>query len=127
MNAKRPYFNPCIISSIKEYFFTGSRGSLAQRYDASFSSSIKDGPEKNELELPIPMVCLVATTVSVINYILLLYITESNRVMLHLTTGLKVINGPKATSGLIAMNRFTVAMSSFSKLFKKLIRDSITP
>jgi hypothetical protein len=78
VNTKRPYFNPCVISSIKEFFFTGSRGSLAQKNEASFSSSINDGPEKNELELPIPMACLVATTVSVIDYyILSSYTTEA--------------------------------------------------
>ncbi|KIM35376.1 hypothetical protein M413DRAFT_14555 [Hebeloma cylindrosporum] len=62
VNTKRPFFHPCIISSIKEFFFTGSHGTLAQKHEARFSSSISTGPEKDELELPIPMVCIVATT-----------------------------------------------------------------
>jgi Domain of unknown function (DUF6532) len=57
--------HPAIISSIKDCFFTNARcGSLADKYAARFSSSIKDGPRKDEMELPIPMVCLIATTAS---------------------------------------------------------------
>jgi hypothetical protein len=78
VDTKRPFFNPCIISSIKEFFFTGNRGTLAQKYEARFSSSIHDGPEKHELELSIPMVCIVATTVSFIS----LSLTESLHVIL---------------------------------------------
>lgn len=57
--------HPAIISSIKNCFFTTTRrGSLADKYAAYFSSSIEDGPRKDDLELPIPMVCLIATTAS---------------------------------------------------------------
>ncbi|KAF8806346.1 hypothetical protein BYT27DRAFT_7103187, partial [Phlegmacium glaucopus] len=62
VNTQRPFFYPCIISAIKEFFFTGSHGSLAQKYEGRFSSSIRDGREKERLELPIAMVCIVATT-----------------------------------------------------------------
>ncbi|KAF8811591.1 hypothetical protein BYT27DRAFT_7062984, partial [Phlegmacium glaucopus] len=62
VDTNRPYFHPCIISSMKECFFTGSRGTYGQKYQARFSSCITDGPGKNELELPIPMVCIVATS-----------------------------------------------------------------
>ena len=48
----------------RNIFFAGNRGTLAQKHEARFSSSICDGPGKDELELPIPMVCIVATTVS---------------------------------------------------------------
>jgi hypothetical protein len=62
VDTKRPFFHPCIISSIKEFFFSGSRGTLAQKHEGRFSSSIDDGPGKDELELPIPIVCIAATT-----------------------------------------------------------------
>ncbi|KAF8804251.1 hypothetical protein BYT27DRAFT_7301508 [Phlegmacium glaucopus] len=61
VDTNHPYFHPCIISSMKECFFTGSRGTHGQKYQTQFSSCITDGPGKSELELPIPMVCIVAT------------------------------------------------------------------
>ncbi|KAF8812009.1 hypothetical protein BYT27DRAFT_7088331 [Phlegmacium glaucopus] len=61
VDTKQPFFHPCIISSIKEFFFMGSHGTLAQKHETHFSSSIQDGLGKEELELPIPMVCIVAT------------------------------------------------------------------
>lgn len=63
-NEKRAYFHPAIIASIRDCFFTGKRGTLADKHRGSFKSSINDGPSKHELELPIAMVAIVATTVS---------------------------------------------------------------
>ncbi|KAG6808410.1 hypothetical protein H0H92_004235 [Tricholoma furcatifolium] len=57
----KPYHHPMIISALREYFFSAARGSLASRHIARFTSSIKDGPQAKELELPIPMVCMIAT------------------------------------------------------------------
>ncbi|KJA19342.1 hypothetical protein HYPSUDRAFT_143866 [Hypholoma sublateritium FD-334 SS-4] len=62
VDTNRPYYHPCIISSIKEAFFTGSRGTLSQKYQARFRSTILEGPKKSELELPIAMVCIIATS-----------------------------------------------------------------
>jgi hypothetical protein len=57
--------HPAIISSIKNSFFTTTRrGSLADKYATHFSSSLNVGPRKDELELPIAMVCLIATMAS---------------------------------------------------------------
>lgn len=42
--------------------FSGSHGTLAQKHEGRFSSSIRSGAGKDELELPIAMVCIVATT-----------------------------------------------------------------
>lgn len=101
---------------------------MAQKYEARFSSSIRDGPEKDELELPIPMVCIVATTVSFI-YLSLTECdsTDSSRTMLRLTTGVKGINGEKVTSALMLTNISTEVMNFSLIPCKKRNRRSITP
>ena len=64
INTKKPFLHPVIISSMKECFFTASQtSSYADKYAAQFTSSIKEGPKKDELEVPIAMLCLIATTV----------------------------------------------------------------
>ena len=61
---KRAYFHPAIVASIRDCFFNGARGSLADKHEASFTSSIAEGSGKDERELPIAMVSLIATSVS---------------------------------------------------------------
>jgi hypothetical protein len=63
IDTKQPFFHPAIISTLKEYFFTGSRGSKADKHDNRFQSSLATGDAKNERELPIAMVSLVAAMV----------------------------------------------------------------
>jgi len=99
---------------------------LAHKYEARFSSSICDGPEKDELELPIAMVCIVATTVSSVHFSSIASHTDVNRTMLCLITGVKGINGAKVTSALKLMNIFTEVMSSSSTRCVKQNRSSIT-
>lgn len=72
VNTRKPYHHPAIITALKECFFIGSRGSLAENHDARFASSVKQGPGKEEREIPIAMACLIATTVSKIYYQLLI-------------------------------------------------------
>ncbi|KAG6905734.1 hypothetical protein DXG01_001084 [Tephrocybe rancida] len=57
----KPYQEPAIISALKEYFFSGSCRSLASKHASRFTSRIKEGPASLELELPLPMVCMIAT------------------------------------------------------------------
>ena len=127
VDTKRPYFHPCIISSIKEFFFAGNRGSLSQKYEARFSSSIHDGLGKDELELPIPIVCIVATTVSLIYLSLIACDTDPSRPMLRLMTGIKGINGAKVTSVLKLMKISTEVMNSSLKPCVNRIWSSFTP
>ncbi|GLB45655.1 hypothetical protein LshimejAT787_2500470 [Lyophyllum shimeji] len=54
--------NPIIISTLKEFYFPGTRGSLGEKHAHMFSSSIEEGPGSNELEIPLPMLAIVATT-----------------------------------------------------------------
>ncbi|KAG6810655.1 hypothetical protein H0H92_010892 [Tricholoma furcatifolium] len=56
----KPFMHPSIISSIREYYFLGSRGSLASKHQSRFKSSISEGPQAKELEVPMAMVCMVA-------------------------------------------------------------------
>lgn len=53
-----------MISTLRDVYFAGARGSYAERYSARFVSSIVEGPRKYERELPAPMVALAATGVS---------------------------------------------------------------
>ncbi|KAF8065172.1 hypothetical protein FPV67DRAFT_1628477 [Lyophyllum atratum] len=57
----KPFHHPMIISSIREYYFSGTRGSIATKHASRFTSSIETGPQALELEIPLPMVCTIAT------------------------------------------------------------------
>ncbi|KIM35644.1 hypothetical protein M413DRAFT_32395 [Hebeloma cylindrosporum] len=61
VDTKQPFFHPAIISTIKEYFFTGSRGSKADKHDNRFKSSL--ATKASERELPIAMVSFVASMI----------------------------------------------------------------
>ena len=84
---------------------------MAQKYEARFSSSVLEGPGKDELEMPIPMVCIVATTVSLIHCFLFKDSADVSRTMLRSMIGVRGISGAKATSALILMKIFTEVMS----------------
>lgn len=60
----KPFFHLAMISTLREAFFTGSRGSFAERYQDRFVSSITDGPRKQERELPAAMVAMAATSIA---------------------------------------------------------------
>ena len=78
-------------------------------------SSISDGLGKDELELPIAMVCIVATTVSLIHFSSSASCTDldMNRTMHHLMTGVKGINGARATS-VLKLTRISTEVMNFS-------------
>ncbi|KAG5654271.1 hypothetical protein H0H81_005120 [Sphagnurus paluster] len=59
----QPFHHPVIVSSVREYYFTGTRMSFANRYMSRFTSSIETGPQALEREVPLPMVCMIATAV----------------------------------------------------------------
>ncbi|GLB45106.1 hypothetical protein LshimejAT787_2000110 [Lyophyllum shimeji] len=59
----KPFHHPIIVSSMREYFFSATRGSMASKHAARFASSIPSGPQALELEVPLPMVCTIATAV----------------------------------------------------------------
>ncbi|GLB45664.1 hypothetical protein LshimejAT787_2500560 [Lyophyllum shimeji] len=63
LNKKKPFGHPAALSSLKEYAFTGARGTLADRLANSFSSIIEDGPGADEPEIPAPMLCIIATAI----------------------------------------------------------------
>jgi hypothetical protein len=58
----RPYRNGRIIAALRELYFSGGRQSFASRYDHLFIR--QDGNSSANRELPIPMVSLIATGVS---------------------------------------------------------------
>ena len=60
----RPFQHPCIFSILKEFVFTSSCGmSLAEKRAHLFRSSIQEGPQATELEVPMAMLCAAATVV----------------------------------------------------------------
>ncbi|KAG6835141.1 hypothetical protein H0H93_004527 [Arthromyces matolae] len=59
----KPYLHPIVISTIREAFFSGARGSLASKHASRFTSTITSGPQSEELELPVAMVCGAATAI----------------------------------------------------------------
>ncbi|KAF8955104.1 hypothetical protein BDZ97DRAFT_1710428 [Flammula alnicola] len=59
----QPFQHPAIIWILKDHFFRGARRSLANKYASRFTSSIENGPEKNVLEVPMAMLCMVATCI----------------------------------------------------------------
>ncbi|KAI0695826.1 hypothetical protein BC835DRAFT_1414648 [Cytidiella melzeri] len=66
MKQNKPFKHPCIIKVITKSFFESGRGgrsSLADKHSKLFSSSCEEGPKRDELELPIPIVALAATAV----------------------------------------------------------------
>ncbi|KAJ8509348.1 hypothetical protein ONZ45_g8473 [Pleurotus djamor] len=63
LNTDRPYCHPAIIATIKQCFFLNERGSIANNHASRFTSSIDTEPGKSELEVPIPMVCLVSAMI----------------------------------------------------------------
>ncbi|KAI0690833.1 hypothetical protein BC835DRAFT_1433959 [Cytidiella melzeri] len=66
MKRNKPFKHPCIIKVITKSFFESGRGgrsSLADKHSKLFSSSCEEGPKRDELELPIPIVALAATAV----------------------------------------------------------------
>ena len=108
---KRAYFHPAIIASIRDCFFTGTRGSLAEKHEASFTSSIMEGPGKDERELPISMVCLIATTVSQsCHHIFTCLRWSIHRFMLPLMNGVKGSVKRKEISGQKLMRMYIMAM-----------------
>ena len=58
----QPYRNDRIITVIRDLFFSGGRASFATRYDALFTRH--HGDSSVTREVPMAMVCLVATGVS---------------------------------------------------------------
>lgn len=56
----RPYEHPMIIEVISQFFFRGPKA-VVHRFKDKFTSSSHDAPE--ELEVPKPMLALVATAV----------------------------------------------------------------
>jgi len=60
----RPYRHPAIVSIIKMKFFTGST-SIGYQHRNRFTSSIKEGSKALEMEVPAPIIALVATAVRV--------------------------------------------------------------
>ena len=53
-----------MISTLKEFAFATSRGaSLSEKHAYQFVSSVSQGVQAGELELPVAMVCAAATVV----------------------------------------------------------------
>ena len=60
----RPYRNERIISALRNLYFTGGNNSFASRFRYLFPTyQLREGTDTS-LEVPIPMVALVATAVS---------------------------------------------------------------
>ncbi|KAF8056056.1 hypothetical protein FPV67DRAFT_1678529 [Lyophyllum atratum] len=57
----KPFLHPIILSSLREYYFSATRGSMAAKHASRFTSSIDTGVESTEREVPLPMVCMIAT------------------------------------------------------------------
>ena len=70
LNRNKPYRNIHIITVIWELFFSGGTTSFAHRYHPRFPT-FQDSNGDVVLEVPIPMVALVATAVSFILILLL--------------------------------------------------------
>lgn len=111
---------------MKECFFTASRTlSDADKYAAKFSSSIKDGPKKDELEVPIAMLCLITTTVCFYCSFFMALSDSGSDVVLTwscmrlLTIGVKGTRRRNATSELMHMLMYTKVMSFFSIIFER--------
>ncbi|EDR04034.1 uncharacterized protein LACBIDRAFT_306412 [Laccaria bicolor S238N-H82] len=64
LQTNKPFLHLAMISTLREAFFAGSRGSFAERYQDRFVSSITDGPRKHERELPAAMVAMAATAIA---------------------------------------------------------------
>jgi len=58
----RPYCHPAIVSIMKTKLFYG-RLSIGFRHHEEFTSSIKEGPQASEKEVPASMVALIATAI----------------------------------------------------------------
>jgi hypothetical protein len=63
----RPYRNARIITVLRDLFFAGGTVSFAQRYHSLFPTYY-NGDGVVTRQVPMPMVALVATAVSVTNY-----------------------------------------------------------
>jgi Domain of unknown function (DUF6532) len=61
----RPYRNPLIIRVIRDMYFVGGRGSFSTTLSSRFAT-FEDSDGSIHLEVPKPMVALVATAVSVV-------------------------------------------------------------
>jgi len=59
----KPYLNPLIVNTLRTHFFSSTRSSFAGRHGSRFTSSIDTDAERDNLEVPMPMLCIVATVV----------------------------------------------------------------
>lgn len=62
----RPYRNPLIITVIRDMYLVGGRGSFSATLSSRFDT-FEDSVGSVHLEVPKPMVALVATAVSVLS------------------------------------------------------------
>jgi Domain of unknown function (DUF6532) len=63
VNRTAPFKHPIILSTLRDFIFSASRGSIAERHPKHFTSSITSAPQCDELEIPGSLVCLIATAV----------------------------------------------------------------
>lgn len=76
----RPYRNERIISALRELYFTGGSNSFAMRFLYLFPTyELREGADIRQ-EVPIPMVALVATAVS-LQFFLAMYSADSLQVV----------------------------------------------
>ncbi|KAF8237329.1 hypothetical protein L208DRAFT_1375693 [Tricholoma matsutake] len=60
----KPFQHPCMISTLKEFAFATLHGaSLLEKHAYQFVSSVSQGVQAGELELPVAMVCAAATAI----------------------------------------------------------------
>ncbi|KAF8231517.1 hypothetical protein L208DRAFT_1378067 [Tricholoma matsutake] len=60
----KPFQHPCMISTLKEFAFVTLRGaSLSEKHAYRFVSSVSQGVQASELELPVAMVCAAANAI----------------------------------------------------------------
>ncbi|KAH9975423.1 hypothetical protein BGW80DRAFT_1250991 [Lactifluus volemus] len=52
VNRTAPFKHPIILSTLRDFIFSASRGSIAERHPKRFTSSITSAPQCDELEIP---------------------------------------------------------------------------
>ena len=72
----QPYRNPCIITAIRDMYFSGGATSFARRFSYLFPTYESREGEVN-CEVPAPMVALVATAVSSLLWLCIVLIRAS--------------------------------------------------